>query len=452
MEFPLFVCNNCNFAEKENHILLKGYKIKQYNNPKKLDIKKEEYKTSSIDDNNSSSTNQLEIIEYPYNLEFNNEDDSLELNLKAAKMQLEKNLGMFNDDISNRSNQNLWEEGNYEGTNFKSITANNSSVIINNEDNISQNKILLKNLYSNYNNNNENNKKKNLIKKNGNKKVKGKKLKKLKKNSSNTKTLNKLSHENYNFTDKIGDKIFGIKVNYPCPDKEIEKFSLEEPKNINSDKKIKLKNLNTINLKKYQNSDNKINYFNHKKLDIINNENDNKNRKTINVESEMHLKDLKEKNYNYKISTVKIYSKFRERLFNDKINYVKKNTLTKYNDKKRIINKDIFRNKTNYRIKSGNKKMAQTANNNLLNTYNDNYRKLLLNRINKKSINYNKTLSNYSIRNYRYSNLFHFKKKNIITNLFMSKTYMNPFDKDKTNLYDFKITTKKSSKSKHNKQ
>ena len=86
MEFPLFVCNNCNFAEKDNYILLKGYKIKPYNNSNMLDIKKEEYKTSSIDDNNSSSTNQLEIIEYPYNLDFNNEDDSLELNLKAAKM------------------------------------------------------------------------------------------------------------------------------------------------------------------------------------------------------------------------------------------------------------------------------------------------------------------------------------------------------------------------------
>ena len=183
MEFPLFVCNNCNFAEKDNYILLNGYKIKPYNNSNKLDLKNEEYKTSSIDDNNNSSTNQLEIIEYPYNLEFNNEDDSLELNLKAAKMILEKNLGMYNDDISNQSNQNLWEEGNYDGTNFKSITANNSSVIVNNEDNISQNKMLLQNLYSNYNsiNKNENKKNKNLIKKNGNKKVKRKKNKKIKK-------------------------------------------------------------------------------------------------------------------------------------------------------------------------------------------------------------------------------------------------------------------------------
>ena len=162
MEFPLFVCNNCNFADKDNYILLKGYKIKPYNNPNKLNIKKEEYKTSSIDDNNSSSTNQLEIIEYPYNLDFNEEDDSLELNLRAAKMQFEKNLGMIHDDMSNKSNQNLLEEGNnYDGRNFKNSTLNNSSLIVNNEDNISQNKILLKKLYSNYNNiNNEENKKK----------------------------------------------------------------------------------------------------------------------------------------------------------------------------------------------------------------------------------------------------------------------------------------------------
>ena len=178
MEFPLFVCNNCNFADKDNYILLKGHKIKPYNNPNKLDIKKEEYKTSSIDDNNSSTTNQLEIIEYPYNLDFNEEDDSLELNLRAAKMQLEKNLGMIHDNMSNKSNQNILEEGNNcDGRNFKSITLNSSSLIVNNEDNISQNKILLKKLYSNYNNikNEENKKNKNLIKKNGNKKVKGKK-------------------------------------------------------------------------------------------------------------------------------------------------------------------------------------------------------------------------------------------------------------------------------------
>ena len=451
MEFPLFVCNNCNFAEKENNLFLKGYKIKPYNNSNKLDIKKEEYKTSSIDDNNSNSTNQLEIIEYPYNLEFNNDDDSLELNLKAAKLQLEKNLGMYNADISNQSNQNLWEEGNYDGTNFKSISENNSSVIMNNEDNISQNKILLKNLYSNYNNikNQQNKNNKNLIKKNGNKKVKGKKAKKLKKYNSNTKTLTNVNYENKKLN---SDKIIGIKVNYPCPDKEIEKFSLEEPKILKSEK-IKIKNLTSINLQKHQNnSDNKINYISNKKSGIINNENyNNNNRKTINVESE---KTLKEKSK--KISTDKIYSKFRERLFNDKVDYLKKNTLTKYNNKKRIINKDIFRNKTSYKFKSGNNSInatIQTTSNNPLNTYNDNYRKLILNRINKVNFHYTKTLSNYSMRNYRYSNLFHFKKKNIISNIFMSKTHMNPFDKEKKNLlYEFKVTTLNNSKSRLNKK
>ena len=450
MEFPLFVCNNCNFAEKENYILLKGYKIKQYNNTNILDIKKEEYKTSSIDDNNSSSTNQLEIIEYPYNLDFNNEDDSLELNLKAAKMQLEKNLGMYNDDIRNQSNRNIWEEGNNDGTNFKSVTENNSSVIINNEDNISQNKNLLKNLYSNYNNinNKEIKKNKNLIKKNGNKKVKGKKTKKIKKYNSNTKTLTNINHE---YNNLHSDKIIGIKVNYPFPDKEIEKFSLEEPKVLNSDKKIKLKNLNCINFEKHQNnSDNKMNYINYKKLGIINNENDN-NRKTINVDSEKNLKEKSKK-----ISTDKIYSKFRERLFNDKTNYLKKDTLNKYNKKKRIINKDIYRNKTSYRFNYGNRTInanEQALNNNPLKNYNDNYRKLLLKRIKKENFHYNKTLSNYSMKNYRYSNIFHFKKKNIISNIFMSKTYMNPFDKEKKNLlYDFRFTTLKNSKSRLNKK
>ena len=246
-------------------------------------------------------------------------------------------------------------------------------------------------------------------------------------------------------TDNNADKIIGIKINYPCPDKEIEKFSLEEPKKIKSDKKLKIKNLNRISLKKYQNSD-KINYLNHKKLDTINNENDNKKRKTINVDSEMQLK---EKNYNYKISTVKIYSKFRESLFSDNVNYMKKNNLNKYSNKKRVINKnkDIFRNKTNYRLKSGNNAITQTTKNNPLNTYNDNYRKLLLNRINKVNFNYTKKLSNYSMRSYKYSNLFHFKKKNIISNIFMSKTYVNPFDEEKNYLNGFGVTTLKNSKS-----
>ena len=449
MEFPLFVCNNCNFADKDNYILLKGHKIKPYNNPNKLNIKKEEYKTSSIDDNNSSSTNQLEIIEYPYNLDFNEEDDSLELNLRAAKMQLEKNLGMIHDDMSNKSSQNILEEGNNcDGRNFKSTTLNSSSLIVNNEDNISQNKILLKKLYSNYNNikNEENKKNKNLIKKNGNKKVKGKKLKKLKKYNSNTKTPCSINNENNNLN---SDKIIGIKVNYPCPDKEIDKFSIEEPRVLKS-AKIRIKNINGIILKENQNSDNKINYLNPQKSGIINSENASKNRKTIIGESE---KNIKEKNY--KLSTDKIYSKFRDRLFNDKTNYMKNNPL-RDNNKKRIINKDIYRNKTAYRFNFGNRTIntsAQTTNSNPLNTYNDNYRKLLLNRINKTSFHYTKTLSNYSMSNYRYSNLVHFKKKNIISNLFMSKTYMNPFIKEKKNLlYDFRATTLKNSKSRQNKK
>jgi hypothetical protein len=166
MNFPLMVCNNCNNSDKESFLLLKGYKVKNNNNCPKQDNKKQQMITTSDDNNNS--TNNLEIIDYPYSINYN-QDETFPINPTDINIKTDLNYEILNNVIKK---ENFMEDGfnekNHISRNINQITLNNLSGIINNEDSITQNKILLKNLYSNYNknigsyennNNNENNKK-----------------------------------------------------------------------------------------------------------------------------------------------------------------------------------------------------------------------------------------------------------------------------------------------------
>ena len=145
MNFPLLVCSNCKNSDKESFLLLKGYKIKN-NNFITEENKKEELVTTSDDNNNT--TNNLEIIDYPYSSNYN-QDETFQINSNNINFITEPNYKFLNNDIKK---ENLFQIS----RNNNKIPINNSSSVIKNEDSLTENKILLKNLYINYNNKNFN--------------------------------------------------------------------------------------------------------------------------------------------------------------------------------------------------------------------------------------------------------------------------------------------------------
>lgn len=133
MNFPNLACNKCNLSEKDSFSITKGSMAKN-----KDEINKDNF--INLEDNNQS-TNNLEIIDYPYS--FNSNQDET----KTNHIETEENNDYINE-------KNLLEKGlndNIRYRNNNRNTLNSSSLILKNEDSITQNKILLKNLYNNNN-------------------------------------------------------------------------------------------------------------------------------------------------------------------------------------------------------------------------------------------------------------------------------------------------------------
>ena len=139
MNIPLLSCNKCKISEKDSFLIPKDSQI---NNEERYIIEK-----SLISSKNDNSTNNLEIIDYPYPSNLNT-DESFKKNVNNKD---DKNNITINND-SFMKIHGLIEQNLNNDLDKNKATLTSSSGIIKNEDSITQNKIILNNLYSNYNN------------------------------------------------------------------------------------------------------------------------------------------------------------------------------------------------------------------------------------------------------------------------------------------------------------
>ena len=434
------ICTNCNNSEKESFLLLKGNKIKNNNNCLKEDNKKEQLITTSDDNNNS--TNNLEIIDYPYSINFN-QDETFQINANDLNIGIENNYEILNSEMKKENFiEDGFKENNYASRNINRITLNNSSGIINNEDSITQNKILLQNLYSNYNkniNNNENINENNKVYKVDNDTKDSNIEKKNEKNNIKNKKLYNI--EKNNITYKIHHNIDGIKVEYPVPDTEnfisksnnlISSKLTKADAQTNNEKKIK------INLKKYQKSSiNQTKDLNNniKKKNININIKNTRNAKKIKVNNKNNLpSEFDSKNKEKILNTFKLYT-------NNKISNSLKQKKTKaINNNSKLKTITVSRKTTVKNIKKYKPYLCFKLTNMTINTsapitkknrmmsYQENYKKLLLNKFNLSNYNCRNTVLDYSEKNFKYTNLMSLRKRRNEECVLISKTYLNPFD------------------------
>lgn len=268
MNFSLLACEQFKISEGNSFLISKTNTI----NNKEENQKKELLMTSS--NGNDNSTNNLEIIDYPYpsNIE---KDVSLINNTSEINYKVDENEEIINNESYMRLHELVEEKLN------RKNSLNSSSDVINNEDSIIQNKKILQNLYSSRNNNNQ------------------KIIKNIKFDNSKNIYINKTNVKIKNSKNKIVNKkknhyTFELKVNkfhhssnkFSFAKHLFEKKIIKRKKQkyVNEKKiksKSKSKNINNIkkNIQKNNNSKNQIH--------ILNTENTSniikKNRKLINV-------------------------------------------------------------------------------------------------------------------------------------------------------------------------
>ena len=440
------VCNNCNNSDNESFLLLEGYKIKNNNNCLKQDNKKEQIINTSDDNNNS--TNNLEIIDYPYSIKYN-QDKEFPINPSDINKTTDLNYEFLSNDIKKENFiEDRFNENNHVSRNINRITLNNSSGIINNEDSITQNKILLKNLYSNYNkniggfennnNNNENNKQ-DIENNNKNSKIE-------KKNENNFKNNKLYNIEKYKIAYKNNhNNLIGLKVEYPSPDTEnftakSNNLIISQTIKTNGQKRKIVKKVK-IDFKKYHKSSaNKTKDLKNKNIKAYN--------KTVNMNNNININTKKNVNINNNLVT-EIDSKTKLKIINifklyakTKIKALykrKMNNNTGNNNSKRknttVSRRTTVENIKKYKPYLNSKLANKTINTSVLITkknsfmvYNQNYKKLLLNRFNQSNYNCRNAVLDYSDKNYKYSNLMNLRKKISEKYALTLKTYLNPFD------------------------
>ena len=482
MNFPLLVCSNCKNSDKESFLLLKGYKIKNNNNFITEENKKEELLTTSDDNNNT--TNNLEIIDYPYSSN-NNQDETFQINSNNINFKTEPNYKFLNNDIKK---ENLFQIS----RNNNKIPINNSSSVIKNEDSLTENKILLKNLYINYNNKNFNDEinkiNENKIPLTDNNSKDSNIGKKFQKNIKNKKLYNK---EKDNIEYKNNRNIIGVKVEYPSPDSEnfISKsnnlidsqmmntdvqsnrkneknLKINLKKNINVSKKISLNkdfnikstknsNVNKKNIK-LNNKNVKLNNRNNNiknKNEIIKNKNENIKIKTENIKNKnenITNKNIKKIRLNIKNDLVSEIGKInKEKLLNtyklytdNKINILFKKKLTTIKSKRNSKLKNISTSrktteKSDTKYKPYLSFRALNPSKNIsapftkitrMRIHKENFKKLLLLKFNQSNYHCRNTILDYSDKNYKYTNILSLRKKRNTDRSLTSKTYLNPFE------------------------
>ena len=181
MSFRIFSCNKCNPSQKSSFLLLNNYP------PKEQDRNNKEQLLISNDNNNSS--NSLEIIDYPYNSN-NNDDKTVKMSSNHKNIINKNNNNLNNISCQSFSGEEQSDNMNFFKNLFVQNSSNNSSVIINNDDNITQNKKVLNNYYNNRN-----------------------------ENENNNQTKDETNNKKIQYG--ISNSMIGIKIEYPCCDKEL---------------------------------------------------------------------------------------------------------------------------------------------------------------------------------------------------------------------------------------
>ena len=491
MNTPLLECNNCNLSEKGSFSILKGYKVNNNN-----DEKKKEQLLSSSDENNNS-TNNLEIIDYPYSLNYNEEEtfpvNANDKNVKKSKNDI-KNPNILDDGLNN----------NYLSRNFNVSILNNSSGIINNEDSITQNKLLLKNLYSNYNkekNNQEHNKNENNDIENNNKENNEKENNNKDENKGKLINTKENNSKNNNNTNNIN-----ININL---DEDINKCNNNINKaNILENNKSKKTNNNIKNKKMYNNEKNNINYEKKKirnqevrveypfpdsenfitksnnilaeskcvKTEHFNKKQINKIRINIDKNSKqlsqnkmtnktgIHSRAKKKLNFNTNLETINppntknisircLYSNksniseikenklFKEKINNTKRNKIKKISRMKTIGRKTTIEPDSTKNQpfclsVNYQSNNNRSDYLSSplSKNEQFHGSKINYKKLIY-KICKINFNCRNKIANYQDKTIKYNNLMNYRKNRNPNINVTSKTYINPFEKAEQKIF-----------------
>lgn len=442
MSFPFLICINCEREKDDDSFLLLGLK-----NEKNLNKNNLEYSnlSNSHINPNISTNNYLEIIEYPYSLNNNQDENNNDNNIseqvyipiKTENIKRNK-IEDFDDDLldikppklfmapykdkkvinqenkltyldkkddktSTENNNNI----NNEVHSFLKLNSNNSESYINNDNSIMNNKILLTNYYKNsQNNHSQQNEQSNIDKD---------------KKEIEISNINDINTSNSNI-----NKFIGLKVDYPFPD--THGFFLK------SNEKTSLINNNELNSNK-------------------NNSNDGENR----VEKKLFFKKMKKKvsfqknknkkNYfpfEFKKPKNKAKSNYNVTIDKIKVNFIKKKTKIKeielknqlLKKKKRLTFNSLgnFNNKFDLKFKTRsddiNMFFNQTEKNKLHNSSN-----IYLNNIINKKINArNKSPFKFYCKKRKIINTSYISRMANENKIYSSKTYTNPFVKP----YDYK--------------
>ena len=427
MNIPLLSCNKCKLSEKDSFLIPKDSQI---NNEERYIIEK-----SLISSKNDNSTNNLEIIDYPYPSNLNT-DESFKKNVNNKD---DKNNITINND-SFMKIHGLIEQNLNNDLDKNKATLTSSSGIIKNEDSITQNKIILNNLYSNYNN-------KILTKISLNKNIDNKENKKLDKNKinniiakNNDKNLKNIKNKTKKKLNTMSMKLEFIKPitdRFSTKDKNIKESKIIKTKRYKDESTSKIK----INTKKTKLSRNKTNIKNNSininkninfkiNLDMLSNNNsddNNKNAKTKRIG-------------NKKNNKLKLINKQKiKNILNNNLNSVFKKIEKKENVK--VKEKYISNNITNiYKtLNFTNKKNlinytnVSNSNSNRIYLSNVNYTRLLLNRVNLVNYNYKNAFSKSNEKRIKKNKqkIEKMKKTNII---YSRKNYFNPFETNEINI------------------
>lgn len=373
-----FVCKKCESCSDKDVLLnysKNNSRTSLINKNEKVDIPKDEIISND-------STNNLEIIDYPYPFNFN-DNFSSQSNTNKYNIKVPQRSYYLNNMNKIEKIPNDQLDKNSTNSNNKNNSLSNSSLILNNDESFVQNKALLSNYYENYEN------------------LKNKKMKRMKK-----KIPNKKPKTSKKAVKKIGLKIMKEKNNsyVILTKKNIKSNSLILKIKQNQEKEVKT-NEEYPKIKK-----SKTNFFTNGRKSA-------KNIIELNTESILQrINHITNKDY-------VTYNKYSRKQSKNN----SKNSTKIYQCKNNIKNNSYKNCKSTNKMK---KKAAFFPKNEFLDSSMENKRSFIF----KNNINiYRNTTTNYVEKkknNINFSYLW-LNKKDIRDNHYLSKSYINPFDKIK---------------------
>ena len=417
MELPIFACSNLKISDKNSIAMSKCSKEETQ--------KSEKICTSS--NLNDNSTDNLEIIDYPYPSNINSNIQDLSFINNASEIQIKEDDN--NEVINNESYMRLQEL--IEDNLNKSISSKqknsicSSSVVINNEDSITENKIILKKLIINHNNKTENRNNDDKIKKN-----------KYNKNTTVKKTAKKAK------------KLLEIKIDndYSLTDRYTQKNNLFQNRVINTQR---------INVKKIK----RTNFFlnsqitRNKTNNLNGNNTSNSNNKRKNAKNKLYFESFsKNKRKNDSLSykdKSKVINNNRKisKIFKEKINEINRKNIDSKNktdiQMKHSIEKILNNSKKNNKYNKLSIKKKKTNSSSFTSNCpfafsNDYYKKILLSKINKIDYNFLNN-ENINYQNKQKNNGINVKKIKKKSSILKARIKYNPFDIEKKTIKNISI-------------